>query len=191
MEEKLVYNPKLKRRMQIIDVILALIIVGFMIFSLINYNNLKQQMTQEVEISGLVGVFILTFFLEFIPQIMNPILGVLAALTAQINVHFVVLTAVIASFMGSVLGFWIGKKYGSKYVYALFERKTILKIHNFWEKYGKWFVLVSAVTPVPYVPMIFGALHMKWKDFALYGLLPRILNFAVPGYAFYYGISLL
>ncbi|MDP1728687.1 MAG: VTT domain-containing protein [archaeon] len=182
------YNPKLKKRIEIISILFAMAVIGFMVFSLINYNSLKVRVESEVQVSGFIGLFFAMFFLELIPQVMNPVLAVLAAITANMNVYFVLIFAVLGSLAGSLSGFWIGKKYGFKYIYALFEEKQVVRVHNFWDKYGKWFVLVSAVSPFPFIPLIFGALHMKWKNFIIYGLIPRIFNFVVPGYLFYLGL---
>jgi len=181
------YNPSLAREIEIVDIIIVLFIIGLSIFSLLNYQDIKQGITQSVQTYGFISLFLITAFLEFIPQFLNPIVVVWAGILSGLHASFVIFVAIIASSFGSIMGFGIGRKYGFKYVCILFKRETFENVINFWIKYGKAFVFISALTPVPYIPIVFGALKMSWRDFLVYGLIPRMFNFIIFGYAFYYG----
>jgi len=182
------FDPKLKRRIQIFDIVIALIILGFTIYSLVNYNNFRAGLQTGVQVSGLIGLFFITIFLEFIPQFINPLFVLVAAIAAHINVHLAILVTVVASIIGSCLGFQAGKKFGPKYVYILFEQKQIEKTIKFWDKYGKYVVFFGALEPLPYFPIIYGTLDMKWRDFIWFGIIPRIIGLIVPAYLIYLGL---
>jgi len=181
-------NSKYKRNIQIIDVIIVLILVGFAIYSLLNYDSLRTEVEESIHTTGLIGLFLMTFFIEAVPQILNPVFGVSVAIISGINVHTSILVALISCIMGSYLGFWFGKNYGDKYVLIIFEEETLIKVLNFWRKYGKTFTFISAISPLPYFPLLFGSLKMSYKDFFKYGIIPRIIGIALLSYAFKYGI---
>lgn len=187
METSYKFNSRLSRQIEIIDVILALILVGFAIYSLLNYSAIKSQVFVGINNFGIMGLFLIIVFLEIIPQVINPVFVTWAGILSGYNISAIIVISIIASLAGSILGFWIGEKYGMKYIYALFNEKTFYKVSKFWQKYDKLFVAVSAVTPVPFVPLIFGALGMRWKDFIIFGLIFRIFNYLIFGYLFYFG----
>src|SRR3989344_4558836 len=163
METSYKFNSRLSRQIEIIDVILALILVGFAIYSLLNYSAIKSQGFVGINNFGIMGLFLIIVFLEIIPQAINPVFVTWAGILSGYNISAIIVISIIASLAGSILGFWIG------------------------EKYDKLFVAVSAVTPVPFVPLIFGALGMRWKDFIIFGLIFRIFNYLIFGYLFYFG----
>jgi len=188
MNQKCHLDPKLRKEIRIIDGLIALLLIIVAVYSIVNYNQAKEEITEGVVLYGLIGLGAITIFLELVPQLINPIFAVWAAILAGFNVHIVIIVAILASLAGSIFGFWLGKKFGQKYVCALFEAKTIEKINRFWTKHGRAFVVISAVTPLPYFPLIFGSLNMSWKDFAIYGLIFRVFNFLIFGYLLQFGI---
>lgn len=187
MDNPPVYDPRFSREIGAVEILIALFIIGVSIFSLLNYEQIKSGIDQSVQAYGFTALFLLVAFLEVIPQFINPVFVVIAGVISGLNVSAVVLVAIIASTFGSILGFGLGRRYGFKYVCLFFKRTTVDKIETFWNKYGNIFVFVSALTPIPYVPMIFGSLKMSWRDFFVYGLIPRIFNHIIYGYAFHYG----
>jgi membrane protein DedA with SNARE-associated domain len=188
MENDSSFSRSMQKKVQIIDILISLILIGFSIYSLLNYNSIKSSVVSSVGNYGLAGLFLIIVFLEFVPSVLNPVIATWTGIISGYNVYLVLSLSILASLLGSSLGFAAGKKYGFKYVYLLFEEKTFKKINSFWNKNSRWFVAVAAVTPVPYVPLIFGALKMSWKDFTIYGIIPRIFNFIIFGYLFYFGI---
>ena len=182
------FDPRIKRKIQIIDVIIALVMVGFTIFSLLNYNSFETELKVGVQAFGLVGLFFITIFLEFIPQVINPLFLLLAVIAAHVNVHLAILVTVVASLIGSLVGFEVGKRFGPRYVYILFEQEQIEKTLKFWYKYGKYVVFFGALEPLPYFPIVYGALQMRWLEFILYGIIPRAIGFIVQAYLVYFGL---
>jgi uncharacterized membrane protein YdjX (TVP38/TMEM64 family) len=181
------YNPRLARKIQIIDIIITLAIVGVSILSILNYQEIKQGIALSIQAYGLAAMFLIILFMELVPQFVNPVVALWAGTLSGFHISLSIAVSIIASSAGSILGFELGRKYGFKYVCLLFKRETYEKVEAFWSRYGRAFVFISALTPVPYIPMIFGALEMSWRDFLIYGLIPRMFNFIIFGYLFYYG----
>jgi len=182
-----VSNQELRREIKIIDILIAMIIVVFAIISIIYYKNLKVQISLQVETYGLIGLFLISAFMDLVPQIFSPVFPMIVLIVAGFNVHLAILVACLGAVAGSILGFEIGRKYGFKYLEALFEDDSLKKIDYFIKKYGKFFIALAALTPLPYFPMIFGAMNFSRRDFFVYGLICRILELVFLGYAVYFG----
>jgi len=180
-------NIKRRKKVQILDVLISLILIVLCVISLLNYNFFKTRFIVELMVYGGLGLFLTSFFLEFFPQVLNPFILVFVGISLSMNVHFVILLAILGSVAGSIFGFEVGKKHGWRFIYPLFTEITLTKTLKFWNKHGRWFVLVSAITPLPYFPLVFGALNMPRKDFFLFGILTRVLGLLVAGYAYYFG----
>jgi undecaprenyl-diphosphatase len=129
----------------------------------------------------------MTLFLELVPNLLNPYIVLIVGIGSGINVFLAVLLSCAGSAAGSMIGFEVGKKYGLRFVQPFFRQKSLEKIFDFWKKYGKWFVFAAALTPLPYVPLIFGAFGMKRKDFLIFGIAARLAGLAAVGFAIYFG----
>ena len=168
--------------------LIALTILIF-IYGIFNYFTLKSFLQEAVISYGLPAVFILVFFLDLFPQFLsghNMIL--IAALLGDMNIYYVTFIVLIAAFFASVAGFWIGKKFEEGVFEDVFGEKVYEKIEDGMKKYGKWYVAISAVSPLPYIPLVFGGLDMDWKDFMIYGVIPRLLGFLVIAILVYHSL---
>jgi len=177
-----------RRRFANRDLLIITIIIILSLSAMLGYGFFKQELTREIITYGLIGTLIITFLLDFIPQFLSPHLVILIAISSRLNVNLVVIASIIGTIIGSIVGYEIGSKQGFELICYYFKKKTILKTLNFWEKYGKIFVFISALAPLPYFPLVFGALKMPKKDFFHYGLIPRIIGFIAIGYGYYFGI---
>ena len=128
--------------------------------------------------------------LEFLPQVISPDYSLLLAIGLGINIPYAVIVTMVASIIGSISSFLIGYHYGFDTIAPFFKKETLNKTLKFWNRHSKWFVLASGTLPlpIPYVPLIFGALRMKKIDFLIWGIIPRALGFILTGIAGYYGI---
>ncbi|MEK6886031.1 MAG: hypothetical protein AABX17_03635 [Nanoarchaeota archaeon] len=178
-----------KKAIGIVDILLIVIMGFFIVLCLINYSYLKTIISTEVLGFGLVGLFIFTFIIEFIPQILNPYIGLVIAIVAGFNVHLAVFIVCIASTGGSWAGFEFGRHYGFRIIKNMVNEQKLKKVISFWNKYGNLFVLFSVITTLPYLPMVFGSLKMTRRNFLLFGVIPRILDLAIIGYAAHFGFS--
>jgi uncharacterized membrane protein YdjX (TVP38/TMEM64 family) len=187
MAEKCTFNPKYRKRARIIDALLALILVGFSIFTILNYNSFNSEISQDILLYGEIGLAISVFLLELIPSILNPYLPMIIFMASGGDILNSLIIVSIASVLGCLVGFEIGRKYGWQLICPLFEEKVINKILIFWQKYGKFFVALSAITPLPYFPLVFGTLGLSRRDMWIFGIIPRLLSFVILGYGFYLG----
>jgi membrane protein DedA with SNARE-associated domain len=190
MERVCIYSASKKRKIEIIDILVILIILAFSIFVLIKYNILQGKISEEIAHYGLFGVFSIAFLFEMFPQLWHPFAGVALSSSIGISLFYATIFAILGSTLGSILGFEVGRKYGFGFVCPLFSKKSMTQILSLWDKHGALIVLVSALSPIPYVPIIFGALGLKRKAFLFYGVIPRILSFIFLGFLFNLGINL-
>lgn len=182
------FDSRLRREVKIINISLTLIFLVLIFVSISSYNYYRGQIDETIISYGKLGLFIIVFLLELIPQILNPYFPLLIAIPF-LGLFNSIIIVIIASLMGSILGFEIGRKYGFKFIIPLFQRKNFKKILKFWSTYGKWFVTISALTPIPYVPIIFGALALSRKDFFIFGIIPRIVSFLFVGFCWSLGLN--
>lgn len=87
-------------------------------------------------------------------------------------------TIVLSSTISSMLGFELGRKYGKNFVSETLGKKRLTKIEErINKKGGKSTVLLAALTPVPYIPLIIGSLLMERKNFLFWGVIPRQISY--------------
>lgn len=184
------YNPRIRREVEIVDTLLALVMIILCLVMLLNYNFFKTTAQKEILLYGWIGLVVISFLLELLPQLFDPGYAIFIALAMGMNLWTSTFFLIVGSVIGSAVGYEIGKRYGLKFIYPLFERKALEKTIKFWDKYGKYIVFVGAIAPLPYFPLIFGALGMKRREFWLWGIIPRIFNFLMFGGLIYFGIEL-
>ena len=91
------------------------------------------------------------------------------------------------SYFGGIISYWIGDLLGK---YRFFERLVKYvrsKYAHRIQKWGVFFVVLAALTPIPFSPvsMLYGSMKLPFKDFAIYSL-ARIIRFAIYGYIFWH-----
>jgi len=182
-----VSRQELKREIEIIDLLIVIVFVALAIISLVYYGPLKAQIGSKVETYGFIGLFLISAIMEFLPQVVDNIFPMIVLIGLGFNVHLTILVTCVGSIIGSIAGFEIGRKYGYNFISSIFDDNAMLKIEKFMKKYGNLCVTLGAITPAPYIPLIFGAFGQKRKDFFIWGIIPRLLYFIFVGYAVYLG----
>jgi membrane protein DedA with SNARE-associated domain len=181
-------SNNLRRRINIVNVSISLIFVFFILLSIYAYNFYDFEIRHQISSYGLIGLAFVIFLIEIIPSMFNPHLIFLMA-SPLLGVIPALLSVLVGSFIGSIFAFWLGRRYGKTFIYPLVNPKTIFKIQSFWEKYGKWFVFFAAFTPLPYMPIIFGALGMSARQFFIFGILARLGSILILGVGLFFGLS--
>lgn len=164
---------------RVIAGLVSLLVVGFFGWSFLNADYLKVSLDNALQVYGGVGIFVLSFVLDAIPQYISPHIALFSAALLKINMIVGFLLVAIGSTLGSLTGFFIGGLVRKPVVVDFVGRKKYKQIERFLNEGGKWFVTVAAVSPLPYVPLVLGALRMKKHKFLLYGVIPRLLGFLV------------
>jgi membrane protein YqaA with SNARE-associated domain len=176
---------KKSRILTITGAIIILIVIFAFIFSIIYNNQIEKFLNQNIKNYDLSIVVLLSLILELIPQYISPHALILNGVIIKISLFQVTLFAIMGSILGGILGFELGKKY-SKIKY---KTKRWIKIKDYLNKYGKQYMAISAVSPLPYSPLIFGALKITRKEFYIYGLISRIIGLIVLGISLNYGLK--
>ena len=176
------HNPKIRKKIKIIGIVISMIIVVISLASLLFYGFYKEKLTQEILLYNPAILFFSVAFLEFVPQVLTSYFPLIVSILSGNNVFASIAIALVSSLLSSVLAFEVGRKFGWKFTCSLAEPKKIIKIVNFWNKYGKLYTFLSAISPLPYFPLIYGALGMKRKQMWLFGILPRLASFIFVGY---------
>ncbi len=191
MDEQFVCDYKNKNRARIIDGIIISIILFISIFAIIKYNYFQEELSHTVEKYGFMGVFVFSFVLESVPQLIHPFSSVIFASGIGLNVTIATLFALAGSFVGAAIAFEIGRKYGFRIICPLFSEKTLVRTLKSLNNYGNLFIFISAMSPLPYLPLMFGSLGIKRKYFWIYGIIPRAVSFMILGYLLQVGINLI
>lgn len=181
----------LKRGIKIFDVIIISLMLAGSIYLILNYEKTATNAIAGIGYYGLSALFIFTFLFEIIPQFISPDYILLFSIGLGINTYQAVFVTLVASVLGSWLAFLIGYHYGFGAISPLFSEKKLNRILRFWCKHGKWYVLLSGTIPlpIPFIPVIFGALRMSKRDFLLWGIVPRAIGFIATGIVGYYWLG--
>ncbi len=136
--------------------------------------SINRSLGNHIETYGLVALFIISIILEFMPQYIAPQLFAINAAILGFSFINTLLVIYIGSMFGDIIGFGVGRKYRERTHSLFFENKTIRKIEQkINKKGGKTVLLIAAISPIPFLPIIFGSLGLKRKNFLIFGLIPR------------------
>jgi len=177
-----------QKRIRLLDFFVLSFILILGVIWMVKYRFFEAELTDAAISLGALGIFFIIFILEVIPQLMSPFIIMIALISSGFNIHVTMFSILLGSIIGSIWGFNLGKKYGLNLVCAMLEQKSLNKLFLFLNRYGYLFILVSALTPLPYFPIFFGALNISKKEFIRYGVIPRSLGLLSLGYAIYFGL---
>ena len=180
----------MKKVVKVFAWFIILLTLASLLYGVSNYESIKSLSQTAVKDYGVPAVFIISFLLDLFPQFLSGHNLVLVAGLLSMNPYKVVVAVLIATFLASVIGFWLGKKFGGEVFKEIFGKKNYKKIDKGMKKYGKWYTAISAISPLPYIPIIFGSLDMDWKDFMIYGVVPRMLGFLITAIFVYTALPL-
>ena len=98
------------------------------------------------------------------------------------------MASVFGVYIALLIAYYIGKKIGAPGIERIVGKKTYQKIYN--HKFGaKWFMFISALTPIPYIPYLVGLWQFSLKDTLFYVVLPRTIRIIILFvFTYYLGI---
>lgn len=175
----IVFSMKILFR--VIAVLMLLLTVSAIVVGIFFRGFIEEEISIEIGRFGLIVVLFLFFLIDFLPQIISPYVMMASGSLLGLNGGYIIFFVVAGSLLGSILGFWLGHKIREHVVESMFEESSYARVRNGMNKYGRWYVLFSAVTPLPYVPVIFGSLNLSYRNFLLFGMIPRACWIAVIG----------
>ena len=174
-------NPKTIRFVETLSVLISLIAIALLFYSLLNTNTIDDTLKEGIIAYGIPGVIISSALLDLIPQFISPFIILATIIVAGVNPLLAIFLVILGSTIGATIGFSLGKKYMFQVVYCLVKPRTINKMTNLMNRYGKWAVSLAAISPLPYLPILIGALNFSKRNFLLYGLLPRAIGLTLFG----------
>ncbi len=175
-------KKKIKVAIKAGEVVVTTVLLMLIFYILINSGTLQQEFESTVYIYGAPSLFALSFLLDLVPQLISPVMMLAAAIFAGINFYSAIIITILGSTIGSILGFVLGKKYMYTSVDLLTSKKAAEKLTRLTNKYGKIIVPIAAISPLPYLPVLLGAMNFSKRNFIIYGLVPRALGFIIFGY---------
>jgi len=170
----------LTRKGKIVFILMTLLLVVSALLLLIGEAYLQEEFTDVISRFGVSALFVFAGLFDFVPQFISPKLVLIAALISGLDPFTAVLTAILGTTLGSIFAFEVGHHYGRDYVERLIDRKNEKQFERTIHEYGKWGVLVSAITLL-YMPIVIGAVGISRKVLWLYGILPRIFIYILIG----------
>lgn len=158
---------------KILTTIFVLIFLFLFILTIIYAKNIESFLGSNLEIYGAGLLFLIAFLIELIPNYLSPHLGAVNAYFLNINIQTTILLLIIGSIVGSLLGFEIGRKYREKLGGKILEKSRIKGVEEILNKKGRWGIMLAAISPLPYLPIVLGLLKFSRKNFYIFGIIPR------------------
>lgn len=148
---------------------------------------------------GLIGIIFIIFaetglfFGFFFPG--DSLLFTAGILASQgiFNIYLLIIFCIIAAILGDSVGYWSGKKYGRRLFERdagfFFKKKRIKEAEEFYEKYGKYTIIIARFVPVvrTFAPIVAGIGKMHYSTFISYNIFGGILwvgGITLLGYVF-------
>lgn len=158
---------------------LNLLIVFVLIWSIINYKILGQEVTRLVITGGLIAMIFFVIILEGAPVFIGSSVVVAAILTMNVfNPWSIFLLFILSAIIGNILYFYLGYFSGEKIMKYL-DKKNVREYKDLFKKYGRFAMLIMAISPIPYLPTLAGIFRMSPKYFFLETLSVRIIRHTV------------
>ena len=148
---------------------------------LLNQEQIKEFIEEGIKFGGYLAVSFFSFLTDVLVQPFGPELPGSIAIFFGLNYFAIILFCALGSSIGGLTSFYLGKKGLSKKLKHSYQKKKYQKHYKFFEKYGKWSLLMAAIAPLPYTLfcIISGAFKMRVQQFIFYGVLPRIIRIAL------------
>jgi membrane protein YqaA with SNARE-associated domain len=159
--------------------LITVLAIASVFYGTIFYNQIKESMVISASNFGSQIFFSIGFLLELIPQYITPYLAILIAAITGKDIWLACFAVMAGGIVGSTVGFFLGKKYGYEAFEDWFGKDKIGRVKKGLNHSGKWFVTLSAMSPIPYVPILYGSLEMSWNKFIIYGVIPRAMSYIV------------
>ncbi len=152
-----------------------------------------------IEAVGLIGIILIIFaetglfFGFFFPG--DSLLFTAGILASQgiFNIYYLIIFCIIAAILGDSVGYWSGKKYGRKLFERdagfFFKKKRIEDAEKFYEKYGKYTIIIARFVPIirTFAPIVAGIGNMHYITFISFNIVGGILwvfSVTILGYVF-------
>lgn len=152
-----------------------------------------------IQTVGLIGIIFIIFaetglfFGFFFPG--DSLLFTAGILASQgiFDIYQILFFCIIAAILGDSIGYWSGHKYGRKLFERdagfFFKKQRIYDAEKFYEKYGKYTIIVARFVPIirTFAPIVAGIGNMHYLTFISYNIIGGIvwvMSITLLGYLF-------
>jgi len=165
----------MQRRNKIFLVLFLLIVVTLILIVVLNLEYFNYLIQSNIKTYGYPAVFSFSFLSDVIDQPIGPEIVASFGAIFGLNILYVFLLASFGSLCISLINFYGSRTFLSNRVKNSFTSQQHGKHLELFKKYGKFSLVLAALTPVPYVLFVWlsGSYGMKLRDFFLYATLPR------------------
>lgn len=167
---------KTKKLIKILTITFVLIFLFLFVLTIVYAKEIESFLGSNLESYGAGILFLIAFLIELIPNYLSPHIGIVNAFFLNVSFQTTFLFLILGSIMGSILGFEIGKKYGVTLEKNFLSEDRVDRIEEILNEKGRWGVLLAAVSPLPYWPIILGSLKFSRKNFFIFGIIPRSIG---------------
>ena len=175
--------------MQTILLVIMVLAITLFLYTLINYNALRENVSEKIEKYGYFGVAIMSFFLDGFPQFLSADIALIGGGLIGLNIFTTFLIVSSSSALAGMILYGIGYSKGKKVVKLFIGEEKYKKFNSLSKTKGKIAVTLAALSPIPYLPILIGALKIHPYDFLIYGVIMRTMRFALIAYLFHILIS--
>lgn len=166
-------------------VLSVLVVVSLLI--LLNYAYIENYfggfLDQNIEKWGYVGVFVSVFFLEIFPQpFLSSLLPLSSGFFYQFDLVTLVLVAIVAAMLSNYTAYFIGLKYGNEISDYFISPENFKKAQKWVDSHGEKILILMAMTPLPYFPVLGGLFKLPFWKFTMYAIIPRAIHFMIFSY---------
>jgi len=161
-------------------VFISIVLILILIVSL-NYEKVDSFIEQNVGVYGYPAIFLFSFLTDTIDQPIVPEVPAILGFVYGLNILYVFLIAALGISCMGFINFYIGRKVFSKKIGDLCTTKKYANYCRLFHKYGKWSLLIAALTPLPYVTFVWlsGAFGMRFRTFFVFGTLAKALRLGI------------
>ncbi len=171
----------MKTKNKIFWVVFITILIVLIYVISVNYDSINSFIKENIGLYGYPAIFLFSFLNDAIDQPIVPEVPAVLGVVYGLDVLFVFLCAVAGISLIGLINFNIGRKIFKKKVEEFCSTKKNKKYYDIFHKYGKWSLLLAALTPLPYVTFVWlsGAFEMKFKTFFVFGMLAKAFRLGV------------
>jgi len=166
------------------SILIILVAIALTLYTFTNLATINQETSSLINTYGSPALLAVSFFLDLIPQVISPVAALAVGILAGINLYYAIIATALGSAIGSIIGFTIGKKYMFDAVDIMTSKKSVNKLTHLTNKYGKIIIPIAAISPLPYLPVVLGAINFSKRNFIIFGLIPRAIAIAAYGFLF-------
>ena len=130
---------------------------------------------------GSFGLFLLAFLESSFFPVPPDILLIAMSVAEPDKALWFALICTVGSVLGGMFGYLIGYIGEMAVLEKLFAHNKIQKVHNLFQKYEAWAILIAAFTPIPYkvFTIAAGVFYVNFRTFVLASIVGRGARFYI------------